>query len=89
MLKCQVCDKFYSKTKTLKQHMASVHLGGKTNNCGSCDRSFVRRADLVRHEESVHNKRPGQIECENCRKTFTRRDNMLKHMKHCIVNDDQ
>ena len=82
-IECHQCHKTFSDQKTLKQHIALVHVATSTYKCGKCDFNFVRKGDLLRHEENVHAKKPVQIKCDNCDKSFRRRDNLLKHVTHC------
>lgn len=78
---CHLCpDKGFARKHNLTQHML-IHepVRRKDYVCphASCGKEFVRRADLVRHDECVHQKRrPWQ--CEKCSAGFGRKDTLTR-----------
>ncbi|ORY42301.1 hypothetical protein BCR33DRAFT_718464 [Rhizoclosmatium globosum] len=47
--------------------------------CTHCQRPFLRKHDLKRHETTTHG--GGTFKCETCPKTFTRNDALQRHIK--------
>ena len=54
--------------------------------CQTCDKAFVQKAFLVKHEQSVHQKI--KHACDQCEKCFTQKEAMLRHQRtvHTNVN---
>ncbi|KAI9492029.1 hypothetical protein BDB00DRAFT_829813 [Zychaea mexicana] len=50
--------------------------------CAQCKKSFTRRRDRSRHENSVH-LRQERFQCSLCTKTFTRKDSRVRHENQC------
>ncbi|ENI10676.1 hypothetical protein COCC4DRAFT_46376 [Bipolaris maydis ATCC 48331] len=79
---CKLCpDKGFARKHNLTQHLL-IHepVRRKDHVCPyeACGKEFVRRADLVRHDECVHKKRrPWQ--CEKCSAVFGRKDTLTRH----------
>ncbi|PSN60389.1 hypothetical protein BS50DRAFT_681609 [Corynespora cassiicola Philippines] len=55
--------------------------------CGFCDRNFVRRDHLARHEASHTDRRP--FHCTLCSRSFARRDILLRHVAHIHEGEDE
>jgi len=73
------CGKTFSKLNNMKSH-ARLHQKDKPHNCTICDRKFVRKHDLKRHQNThVENYKP--FDCHNCGTQFTRLDAMHRHLK--------
>ena len=55
----------------LRRH-EQTHTNEKQHQCEKCDKSFIRNADLKRHEKQVHERRAAQreYECSTCGETF-------------------
>ena len=55
----------------LRRH-EQTHTNEKQHQCEKCDKSFIRNADLKRHEKQVHERRAAQQEykCNTCGETF-------------------
>ena len=55
----------------LRRH-EQTHTNEKQYQCEKCDKSFIRNADLKRHEKQVHERRAAQREykCTTCRDVF-------------------
>ena len=50
---CDTCGKVYSRRASLRRHIWDRHLGVLLQ-CGSCDYSTTRKADMTRHKRSRH-----------------------------------
>lgn len=73
---CQVCDKVFNNSISLKQHMI-VHSSKKPFQCKSCGKSFKRSSTLSTHMLIHSDTRP--FECHFCGKRFHQKSDMKKH----------
>ena len=67
--------------------MKTVHLDMKVIKtkdymCEKCDKSFTKKADLIRHANAVHLKMKNH-KCKKCDKQFAQKSNLNTHMKTC------
>lgn len=78
---CHQCGKLFQRSYNHKAHM-ETHDPERPhpNVCQtkSCGRAFVRRTDLVRHEQSVHVKARNH-RCKACDASFARKDTLRRH----------
>ena len=79
---CQVCDKGFSKSQSLKRHIETIHKGKKQKKflkCSDCNRaSFRDNSDLQRHIREVHTKSIS-FECEHCGKNLSNLHSKGRH----------
>lgn len=79
--KCEVCGKLFQRSYNHKTHM-EIHDPAREfpNPClyPHCNKKFVRRTDLVRHEKSVHVKAK-DFQCRACEARFARKDTLRRH----------
>ena len=70
MFKCNICDKKYSHTKSLQEHIQAVH-EGKMHKCTICDKEY----QTFRAFEEHRRKHTGEYEfkCNICGKQFVSR----------------
>ena len=63
--------KVFTRVDNLRRH-EQTHTNEKQHQCEKCDKSFIRNADLKRHEQQVHERRAAQREykCSTCGETF-------------------
>ncbi|PFX25684.1 zinc finger protein 134-like isoform X2 [Stylophora pistillata] len=73
---CQVCDKVFNNSISLKQHMI-VHSNKKPFQCRVCGKSFKRSSTLSTHMLIHSDTRP--FECQFCGKKFHQKSDMKKH----------
>lgn len=99
---CKDCNKWFLCVGDLKNHIQKSHMGSKIfhhhcrnsagkasgdKNCDKCKKSFTTRADLRRHEDSIHLEE--LFVCDVCGVNFTREDSYNRHKtnKHKTVED--
>lgn len=73
---CQICDKVFNNSISLKQHMI-VHSNKKPFQCKACGKSFKRSSTLSTHMLIHSDTRP--FECQFCSKRFHQKSDMKKH----------
>ncbi|XP_047489063.1 gastrula zinc finger protein XlCGF71.1-like [Penaeus chinensis] len=75
---CEICNKAFSKKKTLVQHMR-VHTKEKPFSCEICSKAFSDKGTLVK-QLRVHTKEK-PYSCEICRNTFSQKGSLERHME--------
>ncbi|EME40469.1 hypothetical protein DOTSEDRAFT_74144 [Dothistroma septosporum NZE10] len=79
---CDQCGKLFQRSYNLKAHMDThdPHRD-QPHACQypDCTRRFVRRTDLLRHEQSVHLKER-KYRCPLCYGSFARKDTLRRHV---------
>lgn len=82
---CSQCDLDFATAGQLNSHVNRKH--DQRYKCDSCHRAFNLRADLLRHESSVHTLasawRCMNEPCLKPGKVFARKDNFRRHVKTC------
>lgn len=77
---CDQCGKLFQRSYNLKAHMEThdPHRD-QPHTCQyiGCDKRFVRRTDLLRHEQSVHLK-ARNFPCPLCDNSFARKDTLRR-----------
>jgi hypothetical protein len=82
---CKVCGQKFSTSGQHNSHVNRSH--NRRYQCEQCDKAFNLRADLTRHELSIHKTELNPfLRCSNkeCTHTFTRRDNLVRHEQTCL-----
>lgn len=51
--RCNVCGQHFTRKMNRDDHVRS-HYGDRPNICSTCDKPFVRKYDLRRHEKHIH-----------------------------------
>jgi len=67
---CNLCDKKFSRSKNLKEHIRLVHEKEMQYHCRFCNQRFARKPTLNNHERTHTGVKPYQ--CGNCGKTCSR-----------------
>lgn len=75
------CDKAFKRKDNLKCHL-KVHNPNRERPfaCSDCDETYLRRVDLKRHIETVH-EQATRHPCSKCNRTFTRKEGLYQHMR--------
>ena len=72
--KCELCDKTFSQSGTVKRHREIVHEKMKKFNCDKCDKLFTLKCNLNQHIGLVHDNREDlrrkKEYCTKCKKTI-------------------
>ena len=77
---CELCDKRYASSFSLKSHKLNTHgVGGERPMCSICNRSFYNKSFLRRHVLEQHEKDP-RLQCKTCNHFFLRKDNLEAHI---------
>lgn len=78
--KCQVCEKSFTHSSTLKDHM-NIHLRNKPYICSypGCSKSFSNGSNLNRHMRVHTGEKP--YKCNICKKEFSQSSNLKVHQK--------
>ncbi|KAH8386224.1 transcription factor Ouib [Drosophila serrata] len=64
---CPECSQSFKKKKTLKDHLARIHLVHHRFECSTCNEVFTALGDKLRHEKAHQNERPYPcLECGMC-----------------------
>lgn len=83
MLRCPLCNKGFTRTYLLQEHIRSSHSDKVTKHpCPKCDESFALKSQLEKHL-SLHST-TSQI-CTICNKTFA---NVYRLQRHMISHDE-
>merc|ERR1711860_221316 len=81
MYECKTCRERCTK-KVLKYH-ALIHAGVKPYQCKTCDKSFLKKMQLVNHENTHLENKP--FPCGKCGKSFATKWGLKVH-KMCVPN---
>ena len=77
-LKCDICEKYFINTVSLKLHLDAVHgTGAKNYVCEVCNKAYVRKSVLSLHKKSVHG---NNVECFQCKKEFANEERLKHHI---------
>ena len=74
---CQKCDKKFTRSFILKNHVLAVHDQSRFYNCIICSKTFNTKNHLTRHM-NCHNE--NKFQCDICKKAFNFKTNMKTHM---------
>ncbi|CAG0886011.1 unnamed protein product [Cyprideis torosa] len=77
-IKCPVCQKTFSSSQTLAQHVR-IHTGERRYVCNVCEQRFSEFGTLQTHERVHSGERP--FECPICSQTFSDHSSLWRHKK--------
>jgi hypothetical protein len=81
-IKCNICDRNFSRKKGLNQHIRFVHEKEKNFLCNHCNKQFARKNALTNHITDIHEQN-GQFVCRFCnKKYFKERAKEIHERKH-------
>ncbi|XP_064461634.1 oocyte zinc finger protein XlCOF15-like [Ornithodoros turicata] len=75
---CQLCLKSFLTRATLSSHLKYVHDGEGKYVCAVCERAFVYKDSLQRHEQLHSN--DSRYTCGRCGRTFRDHTNLCAHV---------
>jgi hypothetical protein len=79
--RCHLCtDKGFARRYNYNQHMLTHDLTRRKDNIcpyPDCRKEFVRKTDLARHDQSVH-QRSRTFKCSRCPNAFARKDTLRR-----------
>jgi hypothetical protein len=79
--RCHLCmDKGFARRYNYNQHMLTHDVTRKKDNVcpvHGCGKEFVRKTDLARHDQSVH-QRIKPFKCSRCPNVFSRKDTLRR-----------
>lgn len=86
---CDVCHKFFGRSYNYKAHL-ETHDAQRVYpfpcTVKNCNKRFVRKTDLQRHNASVHLKEKSH-KCEYCGRHFARKDTLRRFVQHSIYQE--
>ncbi|GIX89678.1 hypothetical protein CDAR_81181 [Caerostris darwini] len=78
--KCQICQKVFNSTSSLKRHNRRIHMNKRPYTCIECNRTFLQLSLLSRHSLLHHRTKPEEFLCRICKKTFSKSVILQKHI---------
>ena len=99
---CKLCGESFAFDTAMTRHLKEYHYRTNINLdyckmehlkflCDQCDETFKRKAHLMRHKETIHQKQDHlkTYQCSSCKQFFSRRDNLVRHnlRKHAKDNE--
>lgn len=77
---CTLCNRNFSSTSCLKEHVIKVHMQIKMHSCDMCDRDFYSKGALKMHKMRQHDPVENQIRCTVCEKSFILAYELREHL---------
>ncbi|XP_055547393.1 zinc finger protein 629-like [Wyeomyia smithii] len=86
---CELCDRTFARSSTLKQHNNTKHSGPRQHRCSQCGKRYQFLAELEAHEKR-HKPSEKHFVCPECPRRFYRQMDMRRHFnQHHGQNDFQ
>jgi hypothetical protein len=75
------CGKVFTRKANRRAHM-STHNPDRSRPfaCSLCPKAYLRSVDLIRHQETIHEKSKKHT-CTGCNRYFTRKEGLKKHLE--------
>ncbi|KAL0808632.1 hypothetical protein ABMA28_013070 [Loxostege sticticalis] len=80
--KCELCDKTFSKSATLRNHVETSHLKVHKHKCDHCAETFLHYNVKINHLVTAHGVKVPQYRCTMCPKVFLVKGRMKCHVKN-------
>ena len=80
---CQICEKCFSSSDSLKNHVSQVHGGRPLLSCSMCEKKFKTKSGLKDHIDGVHSKKK-PFPCNDCGQSFLRKSRLTAHKLKCL-----
>ena len=74
---CEKCGELFKKKDDLDKHIKRLHNENSPKKCNVCDKSFLYKSDLTRHQ-NTHSALK-LFSCDLCGKSFGRKYNLTRH----------
>ena len=75
---CEKCGTEFKSDRSLKDHIASIHLGQKNFPCEICGKLFNRATNLHQHKR-IHDGIK-QFQCIYCNSSYGEKRNLMNHI---------
>lgn len=80
---CSYCGKGFVQKNNFLYHVQKQHTGERPFPCTQCEKKFVLKVELQKHETSMHSTEPRQyFKCDICNKNCTTRNYLRTHIKN-------
>ncbi|GBP33057.1 Zinc finger protein 91 [Eumeta japonica] len=83
--KCNLCDKVFTLSGKLGNHIKAVHLKEKRHACNICEWKFYAKSELKEH--MIRHGGERKYQCGVCKKAYARKYTLREHMR--IHNNDR
>ena len=78
--KCEFCDKDFTQSKHLSDHIFYTHQSIFKWKCEKCDKTFLKNRNLKIHFQNTHGEK-NKIPCPQCGKVFIRYNSISRHIR--------
>ena len=69
-MKCEICDKDFKSSNSLRNHFNNDHNYKEEHQCNICQKKFKIHRQLILHEKLVHENKKVH-KCDSCGKSFS------------------
>ena len=86
-LKCEFCDKLFTRHEYRRNHVKQVHEEERPFKCEQCSNAFKEKAALQKHIYALHTRKK-TFGCKHCKHGFVTKDRLKKHEIVCEPKSD-
>ena len=79
-LKCEKCDKTFTRKDNKKSHIDTVHSNIRKYKCDQCEKAFKMSSSLKAHKACLHSTLRN-FKCKECSSTFKLNTQLTQHVK--------